>query len=56
MPDFQSHFVAVSSLESKPLKGLRVGLICETIDDGIDAGVISLYVHLLLHLHGHGVH
>jgi len=31
----------VSSLESKPLKGLRVGLIRETIDKGVDAGVIS---------------
>lgn len=41
VPDFQSQFVSVSSLESKPLKGLRVGLIRETIDKGVDAGVIS---------------
>ncbi|WVY93377.1 hypothetical protein V8G54_032465 [Vigna mungo] len=41
VPDFQFHFVSMSSLESKPLKGLRVGLIRETIDKGVDAGVIS---------------
>ena len=39
----------MSSLESKPLKGLRVGLICETIDDGIDAGVISAIRAAALH-------
>ncbi|KAG5094201.1 hypothetical protein JHK84_049789 [Glycine max] len=49
VPDFQSHFHSVSSLESKPLKGLRVGLICETIDDGIDAGVISAIRAAALH-------
>ena len=41
VPNFLSHFVSASSFESKPLKGLRVGLICETIGDGVDAGVIS---------------
>lgn len=41
MPNFLSHFDSASSLESKPLKGLRVGLIRETIEDGVDAGVVS---------------
>ncbi|XP_057741715.1 glutamyl-tRNA(Gln) amidotransferase subunit A, chloroplastic/mitochondrial [Arachis stenosperma] len=41
VPNFLSHFVSASSFESKPLKGLRVGLIRETIGDGVDAGVIS---------------
>ncbi|XP_004500003.1 glutamyl-tRNA(Gln) amidotransferase subunit A, chloroplastic/mitochondrial [Cicer arietinum] len=41
VPNFLSHFDLVSSLESKPLKGLRVGLIRETIEDGVDAGVVS---------------
>ncbi|KAK7387048.1 hypothetical protein VNO78_27524 [Psophocarpus tetragonolobus] len=49
VPNFQSHFVSVSSLESKPLKGLRVGLIRETIDDGVDAGVISAIRAAALH-------
>ncbi|KAL2322579.1 hypothetical protein Fmac_026958 [Flemingia macrophylla] len=49
VPDFLSHFVSVSSLESKPLKGLRVGLICETIGDGVDAGVISAIRTSALH-------
>lgn len=41
MPDFLSHFISASSLKSKPLKGLRIGLIRETIEDGVDAGVVS---------------
>lgn len=28
-------------MDSKPLKGLRVGLIRETIEDGVDPDVIS---------------
>lgn len=28
-------------LESKPLKGVRVGVIRETLDDGVDPEVIS---------------
>ncbi|KAL6566593.1 hypothetical protein OROMI_014997 [Orobanche minor] len=41
VPDFPSQFVSASSLKSKPLKGMRVGLIRETIEDGVDAGVVS---------------
>ena len=41
MPNFLSHFDYASSLESKPLKGLRIGLIHETIEDGVDAGIVS---------------
>ncbi|CAK8565512.1 unnamed protein product [Lathyrus sativus] len=41
VPNFLSHFDFASSLESKPLKGLRIGLIRETIEDGVDAGVVS---------------
>jgi len=41
VPNFLSHFNSASSLESKPLKGLRIGLICETIEDGVDAGIVS---------------
>ncbi|CAL5202134.1 unnamed protein product [Lathyrus oleraceus] len=41
VPNFLSHFDSASSFESKPLKGLRVGLIRETIEDGVEAGVVS---------------
>jgi aspartyl-tRNA(Asn)/glutamyl-tRNA(Gln) amidotransferase subunit A len=41
VPDFASQFASTDLLESKPLKGLRVGLIRETLDDGVDSGVIS---------------
>ncbi|XP_059301266.1 glutamyl-tRNA(Gln) amidotransferase subunit A, chloroplastic/mitochondrial-like [Lycium ferocissimum] len=41
VPDFASQFIASDQLDSKPLKGLRVGLIRETIEDGVDPEVIS---------------
>ncbi|WMV48974.1 hypothetical protein MTR67_042359 [Solanum verrucosum] len=41
VPDFASQFTARDHLDSKPLKGLRVGLIRETIEDGVDPDVIS---------------
>lgn len=41
VPDFASQFISKDFLESKPLKGLRVGVICETLDDGVDPEVIS---------------
>ncbi|XP_061340330.1 glutamyl-tRNA(Gln) amidotransferase subunit A, chloroplastic/mitochondrial [Gastrolobium bilobum] len=50
VPNFLSHFVSASALESKPLKGLRVGIIHETIEDGVDAGVSSAIRAAGLHL------
>ncbi|XP_055808422.1 glutamyl-tRNA(Gln) amidotransferase subunit A, chloroplastic/mitochondrial isoform X2 [Solanum dulcamara] len=41
VPDFASQFIARDHLDCKPLKGLRVGLIRETIEDGVDPDVIS---------------
>lgn len=41
VPDFASQFASINLLESKPLKGLRVGVIRETLDEGVDIGVIS---------------
>ncbi|XP_004248204.1 glutamyl-tRNA(Gln) amidotransferase subunit A, chloroplastic/mitochondrial [Solanum lycopersicum] len=41
VPDFASQFTARDHLDSKPLKGLRVGLIRDTIEDGVDPDVIS---------------
>lgn len=49
VPNFLSHFDSASSLESKPLKGLRVGLIRETIEDGVHAGVVSAIRAAALH-------
>ena len=37
-------------VESKPLKGLRVGLIRETLDDGVDDGVKSVISSAASHL------
>ncbi|KAJ0110712.1 hypothetical protein Patl1_02647 [Pistacia atlantica] len=39
--DFTTQFVFDAHLESKPLKGLRVALIRETLDNGVDTGVKS---------------
>ncbi|XP_072977746.1 glutamyl-tRNA(Gln) amidotransferase subunit A, chloroplastic/mitochondrial isoform X1 [Typha angustifolia] len=41
VPDYVSQLVPLDYLESKPLKGLRIGVIQETLGDGVDAGVIS---------------
>ncbi|GAB2263062.1 hypothetical protein Droror1_Dr00004059 [Drosera rotundifolia] len=41
VPDFTSQFMPSDSFESKPLKGLRVGVIRETLGDGVDQAVIS---------------
>lgn len=41
-------FVSKDFFEAKPLKGLRVGVIRETLDDGVDPEVISSVVVLLL--------
>lgn len=50
VPDFTSQFISKDLLESKPLKGLRVGVICETLDDGVDPEVISLVRGAASHL------
>ncbi|KAK3042413.1 hypothetical protein RJ639_000137 [Escallonia herrerae] len=41
VPNFASVFITQDFSESKPLKGLRVGVIRETIDSGVDPEVIS---------------
>jgi len=28
-------------MEPRPLQGLRIGIICETLEDGVDATVVS---------------
>ncbi|XVF41308.1 hypothetical protein PTKIN_Ptkin01aG0270100 [Pterospermum kingtungense] len=50
VPDFASQFTSVSSLKSRPLEGLRVGLICETVDEGVDSGVKSAIQGAAAHL------
>lgn len=41
VPNYASELASADFLESKPLSGLKVGIICETVGDGVDAGVIS---------------
>ncbi|GLT38776.1 hypothetical protein SLA2020_130020 [Shorea laevis] len=41
VPDYASQFISATFLKSRPLEGLRVGLIRETIDEGVDSGVKS---------------
>ncbi|XP_042489713.1 glutamyl-tRNA(Gln) amidotransferase subunit A, chloroplastic/mitochondrial [Macadamia integrifolia] len=50
VPDFCSQFISMEPIESKPLKGLRVGVISETLGDGVDMGVISLIQAAASHL------
>ncbi|XP_078179696.1 amidase family protein [Carex rostrata] len=41
VPDYSSEMVSLDQLDSKPLKGLKIGVIKETLGDGIEAGVVS---------------
>lgn len=50
IPDFASQFIPNDYLDSKPLKGLRVGVIRETLADGVDSGVISSLQGSISHL------
>ncbi|KAK6228435.1 Amidase signature domain - like 2 [Theobroma cacao] len=50
VPDFTSQFLSASSLKSRPLEGLRVGLIRETVDGGVDSGVKSAIQGAAAHL------
>ncbi|PKU71439.1 glutamyl-tRNA(Gln) amidotransferase subunit A, chloroplastic/mitochondrial [Dendrobium catenatum] len=50
VPDFANELVSLNNLDSKPLKGLKVGLIRETIGEGVDAGVVSAVQAAASHL------
>nr|XP_027063378.1 glutamyl-tRNA(Gln) amidotransferase subunit A, chloroplastic/mitochondrial-like isoform X2 [Coffea arabica] len=50
IPNFASQFIPKDYLDSKPLKGLRVGVIRETLADGVDPDVISSLQHSVSHL------
>ncbi|TKW06894.1 hypothetical protein SEVIR_7G270900v4 [Setaria viridis] len=41
VPDYASELVSLDSLESKPLNGVRIGIIQETLGEGVDTGVVS---------------
>ncbi|KAK6917975.1 Amidase signature domain, partial [Dillenia turbinata] len=50
VPDFTSQCTSASFFESKPLKGLRVGVIRETLDDGVDGAIKSSIYEAAAHL------
>ncbi|GAB4859707.1 hypothetical protein Ancab_011186 [Ancistrocladus abbreviatus] len=50
VPDFTSQIISEKFFESKPLKGLRVGVIRETLEDGVDRNVISSIHAAVSHL------
>ncbi|VAH53349.1 unnamed protein product [Triticum turgidum subsp. durum] len=41
VPDYRSDLASLSLLESKPLNNVRIGIIQETLGEGVDAGVVS---------------
>ncbi|KAJ0988323.1 hypothetical protein J5N97_006679 [Dioscorea zingiberensis] len=41
VPNYAADLVSMDSVESKPLTGLKVGFIQETLAEGVDMGVIS---------------
>ena len=50
VPDYVSELVSLDLLESKPLNGLRIGIIQETLGEGVDTGVISSIKDAASHL------
>lgn len=50
VPDFTSQLISAALLESKPLKGLKVGVIRETLENGVDSGVKSTVLGAVSHL------
>ncbi|XP_062183540.1 glutamyl-tRNA(Gln) amidotransferase subunit A, chloroplastic/mitochondrial [Phragmites australis] len=50
VPDYASKLVSLELLESKPLDGVRIGIIQETLGEGIDTGVISSIMGAASHL------
>lgn len=50
VPQYSSLLPNVDVLESKPLEGLRVGLIKDTVGDGVDRGVASAISEAAKHL------
>ena len=41
VPDYRAGLASLNLLESKPLKHVRIGIIQETLGEGVDTGVIS---------------
>ncbi|KAH7430279.1 hypothetical protein KP509_09G091800 [Ceratopteris richardii] len=50
VPSYSSLLPSIGSLETKPLDGLRIGLIKETVVDGVDSGVVSAIFKAADHL------
>ncbi|KAL9244439.1 hypothetical protein vseg_018214 [Gypsophila vaccaria] len=48
--DFASQFISSNFSESKPLQGVRVGIIRETLGDGVDGTVVSSIREAASHL------
>lgn len=54
VPDYAAALLPVESLGSKPLAGVRFGIIRETIGDGVDEDVISAVREAASHLESLG--
>lgn len=54
VPEFQSQLLPVDVFESKPLKGVKVGVIRETLEEGVDSGVRSATEEAASHLEALG--
>ncbi|BAS91281.1 Os04g0643200 [Oryza sativa Japonica Group] len=48
--DYKSELVPLDLLESKPLNGMRIGIIQETLGEGVETGVISSIKDAASHL------
>lgn len=54
VPDYTSNLLPIDDLGSKPLAGIRFGIISETIADGVVEDVLSAVKQAVTHLESLG--
>lgn len=54
VPDYTSKLLPVDNLDSRPLAGIRFGIITETVGDGVDEDVVSAIRQAAAHLESLG--
>lgn len=54
VPDYTTNLLPVDGLGSKPLAGLKIGIISETVGDGVDEDVLLAVRQAVAHLESLG--
>lgn len=54
VPDYTTNLLPVDGFDSKPLAGLKIGIISETVGDGVDGDVLLAVRQAVAHLESLG--